>query len=153
MQFNDHEGLVVRREREKADVEIAGTRTMIRVHCRHITLLPTFKVSRCKLRGHCTVTLTFHLEPVFWWPQTLTGTYYDWLRVDRLATAEEIRSAFRKLSVALHPDKNQTNAEKATKLFQQILEAYECLKDDSKRMLYDHQIGTQAMNFFRNPFW
>lgn len=47
------------------------------------------------------------------------------------ATAPEIRSAFRRLSVVTHPDKNK--AEDATEQFRRLVSVYEVLKDDSKR--------------------
>ena len=68
---------------------------------------------------------TFFAEPVQFHPPELTGTFYDYLGVDRLATTESIKRAFVKLLLTTHPDKNPDIKEKATFLFQQLLEAYE----------------------------
>jgi hypothetical protein len=138
--YNGKEGQVMKRDGDKAVVELAGTLQILRVHCKHLTLLPTYRVARCKLRKHCITQVTFEPEPVWGWPEKLTGTYYDFLQVQSTAGKEAIKTSFKKLSVVLHPDKNPTNATKATHLFKQVLEAYECLKDDVKRAVYDQQL-------------
>ena len=149
--YNGLEGQVVKRENEKAEVELAGTWQVLRVHCKHLTLLPTFRVSRCRLRGHCTVQAILEIEPVWGWPENVGGTYYDVLQVASRADKETIKASFRKLSVALHPDKNPSNVEKATRLFKQILEAYECLKDDAKRATYDQRLF--ASMYHQQQMW
>lgn len=151
--YNGYEGMVVKRDYGKAHVQLAGTRHILRVQCKNMTVMPTFTTSRCKLRKHCTVEITFRPEPVFWLPQTMSGNYYEYLGVERNATTEDIRIAFKKLSVTLHPDKNPNNVEKATLLFQQVLEAYECLKDNAKRMMYDHQIDAHLRNTYPRQWW
>src|SRR5437868_4654223 len=62
--------------------------------------------------------------------------YYAVLGVDRSATAEEIKKAYRKLARQHHPDLNPDNKE-AHKKFQQINEAHEVLSDPEKRKKYD----------------
>ena len=62
--------------------------------------------------------------------------YYGVLEIDRNATAEEIKRAFRKQALKYHPDKNQNNPE-AEELFKQINEAYQALSDENKRAIYD----------------
>ena len=62
--------------------------------------------------------------------------YYELLGVNRQATADEIKKAYRKLAVKHHPDKNPGNKE-AEEMFKKISEAYEVLKDENKRAAYD----------------
>ena len=135
--YNGAEGIIIGRESDKAQVELAGSRKILRVHCKNMSFMPTYRVSRCKLNQHCTVEITYTPEPVFNWPQVLTGTYYEYLGVPRTATSEEIKAAFKKLSFALHPDKNPNNIAKATQLFKQLREAYDCLHDAHQRAIYD----------------
>lgn len=62
--------------------------------------------------------------------------YYKVLGVNKDASADDIRKAYRKLARKHHPDLNPNNAE-AVKLFQQINEANEVLSDPGKRKKYD----------------
>lgn len=62
--------------------------------------------------------------------------YYKVLEVDKSATAEDIKKAYRKLARKLHPDLNPNDKE-AQKKFQQINEANEVLSDPEKRKKYD----------------
>lgn len=63
--------------------------------------------------------------------------YYKILGVNKDATQDEIKSAFRKLSVKWHPDRNQGSKEAEAK-FKEIAEAYEVLGDETKRKEYDN---------------
>lgn len=80
--------------------------------------------------------------------------YYEILGVDRSAPKEELKSAYRKLAMQFHPDKNigDKNAEEK---FKKISEAYEILSDDNKRSQYD-RFGNVSANgshkFSRDPF-
>jgi len=65
--------------------------------------------------------------------------YYKLLGVKRSATKNEIRRAFKKLSLKYHPDKNKDNPEKAKAKFIKIANAYEVLNDDKLRKIYDEQ--------------
>src|SRR3984893_11910361 len=82
--------------------------------------------------------------------------YYETLGVPKTATADEIKSAFRKLARKYHPDvvkaKDKATAEEK---FKQINEAYEVLSDSEKRKKYD-QLGenwNQPGGFQPPPGW
>jgi curved DNA-binding protein len=62
--------------------------------------------------------------------------YYKILGVEKTATAEQIKKAYRKLAVKYHPDKNPDNKAAEDK-FKEINEAYEVLSDEEKRKKYD----------------
>jgi len=62
--------------------------------------------------------------------------YYEILGVNRDATADEIKKAYRKLAMKHHPDRNPDNP-KAEGLFKEAKEAYEILTDEQKRAAYD----------------
>jgi curved DNA-binding protein len=62
--------------------------------------------------------------------------YYSVLEVDKKASTDEIKKAYRKLARKYHPDLNPNDAE-ANKKFQQINEANEVLSDPEKRKKYD----------------
>jgi DnaJ-class molecular chaperone len=63
-------------------------------------------------------------------------SYYKILGLDEKATHEEIKKAYRKLSLIHHPDKNKNSSE-SVKKFHKINEAYETLSDPEKRKMYD----------------
>ena len=62
--------------------------------------------------------------------------HYETLGVSRDASAEEIKSAYRKLAMKYHPDRNQGNAS-AEEKFKEISAAYDVLGDEEKRRSYD----------------
>ncbi len=64
------------------------------------------------------------------------ANYYETLGVDKNASEDEIKSAYRRLAKKYHPDLNKDNPDAATK-FKEVAEAYEVLSDDSKRSNYD----------------
>jgi molecular chaperone DnaJ len=61
--------------------------------------------------------------------------YYEVLGIERNATDEDVRTAFRKLAFQYHPDHNRDNG--AEEKFKEVNEAYEVLSDASKRATYD----------------
>ncbi len=63
-------------------------------------------------------------------------SYYEILEVSREASQEEIKTAYRRLALLFHPDKNPENQE-AEEKFKQISEAYRILADSERRQLYD----------------
>ncbi len=63
--------------------------------------------------------------------------YYEVLGVDKNATDEDLKKAFRKLAKKYHPDANPDNKEEAEKKFKEVNEAYEILSDKQKRQMYD----------------
>ncbi|KAL7991581.1 hypothetical protein Chor_015837 [Crotalus horridus] len=91
-----------------------------------------------------------------------TQDYYSLLGISKEATSREIRQAFKKLALKLHPDKNQNNPE-AHENFLKINRAYEVLKDEDLRKKYDkygekgledHQEGGryESWHFYRYDF-
>jgi curved DNA-binding protein len=74
--------------------------------------------------------------------------YYQLLGVNRHATPEEIKKAYRKLAQKYHPDKAKGNKKEAEAQFKKISEAYAVLSNPEKRKEYD-EFGSQA---FRAKF-
>jgi curved DNA-binding protein len=74
--------------------------------------------------------------------------YYQVLGVNRDASPEEIKKAYRKLAMKYHPDKVKGDKKAAEEKFKQISEAYAVLSNADKRKEYD-QYGSQA---FRKKF-
>ena len=66
----------------------------------------------------------------------MKADYYETLGVGKSADEKELKSAFRKLAMQFHPDKNPGDAN-AEHRFKEIGEAYETLKDPQKRAAYD----------------
>ncbi|MDY2842884.1 MAG: molecular chaperone DnaJ [Treponema sp.] len=62
--------------------------------------------------------------------------YYEVLGVQKNATLDDIKKAYRKLAIKYHPDRNPGNKE-AEEKFKEATEAYEVLSDDKKRPIYD----------------
>ena len=63
--------------------------------------------------------------------------YYQILGVDKKATPQEIKTAYRKLAFEFHPDRNAEQREHAEARFKEITEAYGILMDADKRRQYD----------------
>jgi molecular chaperone DnaJ len=71
-------------------------------------------------------------------------SYYEILGVSKTANDDEIKKAYRQLAIKYHPDKNKGNKE-AEEKFKEATEAYEVLKDATKRRAYD-QFGKAGVN-------
>jgi molecular chaperone DnaJ len=69
--------------------------------------------------------------------ETTQRDYYEILGVPRSASAEEIKSAYRKAALRWHPDRNPDNKKEAEERFREATEAYSVLSDPQKRALYD----------------
>ncbi|KIL91831.1 DnaJ like subfamily a member 5 [Fusarium avenaceum] len=63
--------------------------------------------------------------------------YYELLHVERSATDDEIKRAYRRKALELHPDRNINDVETATRRFAEVQSAYEILSDPQERAWYD----------------
>jgi len=80
-------------------------------------------------------------------------SYYKILGVDENASNHELRKAFCKLSIELHPDTTSLEIDVAKSKFQEVLEAYENLNNSNLRKIYDDKLkeksrsnNTQVLN-------
>lgn len=76
--------------------------------------------------------------------------YYKILGVNKDATQEDIKKAFRKLSIKWHPDRNKGSKE-AEEKFKEIAEAYSVLNDEEKRKEYDNPSSNFDFNMSGGP--
>ncbi|KXJ90666.1 hypothetical protein Micbo1qcDRAFT_108961, partial [Microdochium bolleyi] len=63
--------------------------------------------------------------------------YYELLGIERQATDDEIKKAYRRKALELHPDRNYGDVERATQKFAEVQSAYEVLSDPQERAWYD----------------
>ena len=75
--------------------------------------------------------------------------YYKILGIEKGAGDDEIKKAYRKTALKLHPDKCQANG--ADEAFKQVSRAFACLSDADKRAAYD-RYGTEDPNSRQSPF-
>ncbi|KAA6408860.1 MAG: Heat shock N-terminal [Lasallia pustulata] len=96
-----------------------------------------------------------------WWATRGTGEmktcYYELLGVERQASDDEIKKAYRRKALELHPDRNYGNVEETTERFAEIQSAYEILSDPQERTWYDshrdailRDDGETSMGHFEN---
>jgi DnaJ-class molecular chaperone len=71
-------------------------------------------------------------------------TYYKILGVNENASNHELRKAFCKLSIELHPDTTSLELEDAKNKFQKVLEAYENLNNSNLRKIYDEKLQVNS---------
>ena len=71
-------------------------------------------------------------------------SYYKILGVNENASNHELRKAFCKLSIELHPDTTSLEIDVAKSKFQEVLEAYENLNNSSLRKIYDEKIKEKS---------
>jgi curved DNA-binding protein CbpA len=64
--------------------------------------------------------------------------YYQILYIEKNASAEDIKKAFRRLALKFHPDRNPMNPEVWEEKFKEINEAYSVLSDNVKKKQYDY---------------
>ncbi|MCO5604965.1 hypothetical protein L7F22_059140 [Adiantum nelumboides] len=83
-----------------------------------------------------------------------TKDYYEILGLQKDCTAEELRKAYRKISLKVHPDKN--SAPGAEEAFKHVSKAFACLNDESSRARYDehgpedpHKLARQSNTQYR----
>ena len=82
-------------------------------------------------------------------------SYYKILGVNENASNHELRKAFCKLSIELHPDTTSLDIDVAKSKFQEVLEAYEHLNNSNLRKIYDDKLKensriTNNTNFLNN---
>ena len=71
-------------------------------------------------------------------------SYYKILGVDENASNHELRKAFCKLSIELHPDTTSLEIDVAKSKFQEVLEAYENLNNSNLRKIYDDKLKEKS---------
>jgi len=76
----------------------------------------------------------------------MSQSYYETLGVDKAASQEDIKSAFRKQALKYHPDRNQGDA-KAEERFKKVNSAYSVLSDEKKRQMYDMGADPNSSGF------
>ena len=73
-------------------------------------------------------------------------THYDVIGVSPIATLDEIKAAYKKKALAMHPDKHANLTTEEQSLFKKITDAYELLSDEETRRAYDMQLRRKSPN-------
>ena len=73
-------------------------------------------------------------------------SYYKILGVNENASNHELRKAFCKLSIELHPDTTSLEIDVAKSKFQEVLEAYENLNNSNLRKIYDNKLKENSIS-------
>ncbi|CAI6338431.1 unnamed protein product [Periconia digitata] len=73
--------------------------------------------------------------------EVVKTSYYELLGVERIATEDEIKKAYRRKALELHPDRNFGDTDRTTALFAEIQSAYQVLSDPQERAWYDAHEG------------
>ena len=77
-------------------------------------------------------------------------SYYKILGVNENASNNELRKAFCKLSIELHPDTTSLEIDEAKSKFQEVLEAYENLNNSNLRKIYDDKLKENSRSKYKN---
>ena len=80
--------------------------------------------------------------------EEVNKNFYEVMGLDQVATTKEVRSAYKKLALVLHPDKN--DSPDAEIQFRQLAAIYDVLKDKTKREMYD-KVLVEGLPNWRNP--
>lgn len=94
----------------------------------------------CWILGLCFASFSFAAE----YETHLSPNLYVRLGISQNATASEIKQAYRKLALKLHPDRNPGKEQEVLEPFQKIQEAYETLSDLQKRNKFDSAISSNS---------
>jgi DnaJ family protein A protein 5 len=82
------------------------------------------------------------------------ASLYDILGVEQEASAQEVRTAYRRMALQMHPDKNLQSSEEAAIKFRELQHAYEVLSDPPSRTSYDRQFRqAESVSSYTTSRW